>query len=107
MTGTGADHIKFSQGQDEIQDFDVASDVIDFSHFPGVSSLEDLTVESFPAGTNLIDGEGNSLWLMGVTDPSQISMDFGAPLPEYSGEGVFDVVVGSAGDDTFVDVAGT
>lgn len=107
VTGTGADHIKFSQGQDVIHDFDVASDVIDFSHFPGVSSLEDLTVESFPAGTNLIDGEGNSLWLMGVTDPSQISMDFGAPRPEYSGEGEFDVVVGSAGDDTFVDVAGT
>ncbi|MGI9364998.1 MAG: peroxidase family protein [Rhizobiaceae bacterium] len=107
VTGMGADRIKFSQGQDVIHDFDVASDVIDFSHFPGVSSLEDLTIESFPAGTSLTDGEGNSVWLIGVMDASQISMDFGAPRPIYSGEDEFDVVVGSAGDDTFVDVVGT
>ncbi len=106
VAGDGADRILFSKGRDVVEGFDVVQHVLDFSSFAGVSAKTDLTVQSFASGTLVADGADSSLWLAGVDDQAEIQFEFGAVKPEYTG-GNQDRVVGSAGDDLFIDGAGT
>ena len=105
-TGEGADRVHFSKGHDVVEDFNVYEDVLDFSHYVGVSGKEDLIINSYIYGTLISDKEGNTLWLTHVADGYEIEMDFGAPRHEYSG-GDQAVVAASAGDDTILNTTGT
>lgn len=106
VTGEGMDRVAFSEGDDVVEDFDVAKDVVDFSTFAGVNSIKDVTTNSFDTGSLLTDGSGNTLWLNGVTDPEDIKMEFGTERATYTGN-KNDVVAGSAGDDTIINGQGT
>lgn len=106
VTGTGMDRVVMSTGADVVEDFDVSMDVIDASKLVGVNAREDLTFTSFDTGTLISDAAGNTLWLTGVSDAAAIQFDFGTERPVYTGADK-ELMVGSAGDDTFIDAAGT
>ncbi len=106
VSGSGADRIHFSEGADVVEDFDVENDVLDFSKFVGVSSQDGLTIKSYSTGTLIKDEQGNSLWLIEVTDSDAIDMEFGASRHEYTGDDE-SVIGGSAGDDTILNGEGT
>ena len=91
---------------DVIDDFDVTRDIVDFSHFSGISNRDDLTIDSFPTGTLLTGPDGDTLWLINVTSPDSIVMYFGNARQEYTG-GDQESVAGTAGDDVFVNAEGT
>ena len=106
VTGGGQDRVFFSEGNDVIDDFDVTNDVLDFSKFPNITGIDDLTIKTYPSGTLLTDEAGNTLWLAWVTAPEAIAFDFISGRQFYSeddsdtDDGGTQYHFGGEGDDT-------
>jgi len=107
--GEGADTIKFSTGSDVVLNFETDLDTLDFTASEIVSSMAELTVNTFETGTLFSDADGNNIWLSGVTSVGAIKKIFNGSDDDDDVimGGDQSVLIGTSGDDLFKDTGGT
>ena len=124
--GRGADRFRTSAGEDVITDFDITTDLLDYSARASVTSIADLILTDDSRGLIVEDPSGARFILEGVTaaDFSAANLTFTpkvaapAPTPEGKflqgggrneklvGGGGNDTILGGGGDDTIFGYAG-